>query len=207
MSDNFEITNLEQLVEVIGEPHAMIKKKVIRELDEPMLEFISRSPLAFLATADERGQFDVSPKGDGPGFVAIESARELLLPDRPGNKLAFGFRNILANKRIGLIFMVPGMRETLRIKGTASITRDPALLQRLAVAGKPAVLCTRIAIEECFFHCGKAMIRSGVWKPESWGDSKESLLVRQIVTNMEADEATAELIESELEKNYRETLY
>ena len=194
-------------MEVIGEPHAMIKKKVIRELDEPMLEFISRSPLAFLATADERGQFDVSPKGDGPGFVAIESARELLLPDRPGNKLAFGFRNILANKRIGLIFMVPGMRETLRIKGTASITRDPALLQRLAVAGKPAVLCTRIAIEECFFHCGKAMIRSGVWKPESWGDSKESLLVRQIVTNMEADEATAELIESELEKNYRETLY
>jgi len=99
------------------------------------------------------------------------------------------------------------LRETLRIKGTASITRDPALLQRLAVGGKPALLCTRIAIEECFFHCGKAMIRSGVWKPETWGDSKESLLVRQIVTNMEADEATAELIESELEKNYRETLY
>ena len=133
MSDNFEITNLEQLVEVIGEPHEMIKKKVIRELDEPMLEFIGRSPLAFLATVDERGQFDVSPKGDGPGFAAIESARELLLPDRPGNKLAFGFRNILANKRIGLIFMVPAMRETLRIKGTASITRDPVLLQRLAV--------------------------------------------------------------------------
>jgi PPOX class probable FMN-dependent enzyme len=207
MNDNFEITSLEQLVEVIGEPHAMIQKKVVKQLDEPMQEFINRSPLAFLATVDERGEFDVSPKGDAPGFVAIESARELLLPDRPGNKLAFGFRNILANNRVGLIFLVPGMRETLRIKGTASITRDPALLQRLAVAGKPAVLCTRITVEECFFHCGKAMIRSGVWKPDTWGDSRESLLVRQIVTNMEADQATADLIESELEKNYREELY
>jgi PPOX class probable FMN-dependent enzyme len=207
MANDYEISSIEELVGVLGEPHAMIKEKVMNHLDEPMVEFINRSPLLFLSTQDEAGLADVSPKGDAPGFVEVESSKQLLIPDRPGNKLAYGHKNILANNKVGLIFVVPNLRETLRVKGVARISRDPALLEKLAAKGKPALLCTCISVEETFFHCGKAMIRSKMWQPDSWGDSKNSLLVRQIVKGMSADEELAKVIESGLEQNYREELY
>jgi predicted pyridoxine 5'-phosphate oxidase superfamily flavin-nucleotide-binding protein len=143
MANDYEISSIEELVGVLGEPHAMIKEKVMNHLDEPMVEFINRSPLLFLSTQDETGLADVSPKGDTPGFVEVESSKQLLIPDRPGNKLAYGHKNILANNKVGLIFVVPNLRETLRVKGVARISRDPALLEKLANQDPGAHLVNR----------------------------------------------------------------
>jgi predicted pyridoxine 5'-phosphate oxidase superfamily flavin-nucleotide-binding protein len=97
-------------------------------------------------------------------------SRTLVIPDRPGNKLVFGHLNILRNPHVGLIFMIPGTPETLRVNGRAELTRDPQLLKRLAARGRPAILATRVEIDECFFHCAKAFIRSNLWKPDRWGE-------------------------------------
>lgn len=207
MACEHDITTEEALEAVIGTPDERIKMKIQSDLDDAMRAFIQRSPLLFLATWDPSGQPDISPKGDAPGFVQIDAANRLLIPDRPGNKLVFGFRNILANPNIGLIFAVPRMRETLRIKGRATLSKDPALLQQLEAGGKPATLCTRVEVDECFFHCGKAMIRSKLWQSQHWPDPGESLLVRQIATNMELDEQGAKLVADSLEQNYRDELY
>ena len=160
MEDKHIIDSEEQLQSIIGEPLDFIKDKVESSLDDSMIEFIRRSPLLFFSTIDEHGQIDSSPKGDAAGFVKTDAAGNVLITDRPGNKLVFGFRNILSNPNVGLIFVVPNMRETLRIKGRAAITNEPTLLQELSAKGKPALLCTRVEVTECFFHCGKAMIRS-----------------------------------------------
>jgi PPOX class probable FMN-dependent enzyme len=206
MSD-FDITTAAQLAEVLGEPPDFVRKKVNAAVSDAIAEFIASSPLVFVATSDADGRLDVSPKGDAPGFVEVDDRTTLLVPERLGNKLAFGFRNILETGRIGLIFVVPGQRETLRVNGTATISRDPALLGRLAAKGKPALLCTRVTVEECFFHCGKAMIRSKLWDPTTWDGAVESLLVKEVVTIFGGDDSLTEAIEAEMEKNYRDELY
>src|SRR5205814_7712122 len=116
---------------------------------------------------------DVSPKGDGPGFVAVHGDDTLLIPDRKGNKLIFGLQNILANPRVAVIFLVPGTEETLRIQGSAELTADPAVLDRLAARGQPARLAIRVHVDACFFHCAKAFKRSRLWQPETWPDRRK----------------------------------
>jgi PPOX class probable FMN-dependent enzyme len=207
MEDKHIIDSEEQLQSIIGEPLDFIKDKVESSLDDSMIEFIRRSPLLFFSTIDEHGQIDSSPKGDAAGFVKTDAAGNVLIPDRPGNKLVFGFRNILSNPNVGLIFVVPNMRETLRIKGRAAITNEPTLLQELSAKGKPALLCTRIEVNECFFHCGKAMIRSKMWQPDTWASHEDSLMVRQFTKILGGDEEFERVIETEIEKNYREELY
>ena len=111
------------------------------------------------------------------------------------------------NPVIGLIFVVPNFRETLRIKGKATLSKDPELLNRMSVNGKPALLATNISIEECFFHCGKAMIRSKIWEPDSWEERGKSLMAKQIAKILKADDEFSSVIESEIEKNYEQELY
>ena len=207
MDDNFLIKSEDDLEAVIGQPNDFIKLKVSSSLDNSMMEFIRRSPLIFFSTIDDKGQVDISPKGDSPGFVHIDAKSNLLIPDRPGNKLIFGFKNILKNNNVGVIFVVPNMRETLRIKGQATISKDPSLLENLSAQGKPAILCTKIEIDECFFHCGKAMIRSKMWNPDAWVEHQDSLMVRQFAKKLDADEEFEKVIEAEIEKNYRDELY
>lgn len=207
MNDDYHIQTEDQLESVIGPPIEWIKEKVYKTLDESMIEFIRRSPLMFLSTLDSNGQPDVSPKGDSPGFVHIDANGNLLIPDRPGNRLIFGFRNILSNNNVGAIFVVPNMRETLRIKGQATISKDPAVLSELSERGKPALLCTHVSISECFFHCGKAMIRSNMWKPAAWAGNKESLMLKSIAKRYDADDAKEREIETGIEESYRDNLY
>ena len=204
---DFDITTTEQLTEVLGEPADFVRQKVNAEVSEAVAEFIASSPLVMVATSDAEGRLDVSPKGDAPGFVEVDDTTTLLIPERLGNKLAYGFRNILETGRIGLIFVVPGSRETLRVNGTATISRDPELLDRLAAKGTPALLCTRVAVEECFFHCGKAMIRSKLWDSTTWDGQEQSLLVKEVVGIFGGDESLVPTIEAEMEKNYRDELY
>ena len=140
-----------------------------------------------LATCDADGHLDASPKGDEPGFVRVEDERTVVIPDRPGNKLAYGLTNIVANPRVGLIFVIPGTTETLRINGSAELRNDPELLESLAARGKPAVLAIRVRIEECFFHCSKAFLRSELWKHETWPEKQVSF-GSMIAKRIEADD-------------------
>ena len=126
------IETVGQLQVLLGEPNPMTPKKLLPALDEAGIDFIRRSPFLVLPTADADGNQDASPKGDGPGFVAVEDARTLLIPERKGNRLMFSLRNILANPQVGMIFLIPGTDETFRVNGTAELSCDPDLLVRLS---------------------------------------------------------------------------
>ncbi len=204
MQDLHAITSVEQLRRVIPAPSPVAQRKVSNTLDENARRFIAESPLIFVSTADRRLNIDVSPKGDAPGFVRVADSTTLLIPERSGNRLTYGFQNLLETGTIGLIFLVPGVRETLRVNGTATLTQDPELLQQFAVDGKAALLCTRVAIGECFFHCAKALIRSRLWQPEHWRDgaSKDSA-VKQWAACFGIEEAA---VRKQLEQDYRHNL-
>ncbi len=207
MSDQWLVRSEEEIEELIGKPNEATRVKIFDHVDEYAAAFIARSPLAMLATSDAEGRLEVSPKGDAPGFVTVDGPRTLLLPERPGNRLAFGFRNILRNPRVALIFVVPNTTETLRVGGTAELTRDPALLDLLAARGKPALLATRITVDECFFHCGKAFLRSELWKPDSWPTDYRVNLGRQLAKKLQAGDDVAESIDAGLAESYRDKLY
>jgi PPOX class probable FMN-dependent enzyme len=200
------ITTISQLREIIGEPSPLTAKKVLRELDQLAIDFISRSPFLVLGTADAEGNQDVSPKGDGPGFVAVEDANTLLVPDRRGNKLLFTFRNILANPQVAMIFMIPGTEETLRVSGIAELTADPSLLTRLSARGTPAQLAIRVAVRECFFHCAKAFIRSQLWKPESWNAPVRISWGKYLAEKTGAGAEVATKIDRAVEQDYKNNL-
>src|SRR6266581_3747582 len=162
------VTSETELRELMGTPSERAIKKESATVDEPSREFIARAPFLLLATSNADGRCDVSPKGDAPGFVRVLDERHLVIPDRPGNKRLDGLRNLLANPHVGLLFLVPGREETLRVNGRASITRDPELLQRTAVEGKTPLLAIGVEVEQCFLHCAKPSRRSHVWAHDQW---------------------------------------
>ena len=168
MGDPHSIDDLEALRRIVNAPLPGLELKNQATISDEARAYIERSPFLVLATCDAAGHLDASPKGDAPGFCLIEDERTLVIPDRPGNRLVYGLQNILVNPRVGILFMLPGTPETVRINGTAALTADPELLARLAARGKPAVLAIRVRVEECFHHCAKAFIRSNLWKPETW---------------------------------------
>jgi len=205
-ADPHLISTPDVLRDVVGETHPDLNMKVHDRLDEFCTDFLARSPFVVIATSDQLGHLDASPKGDAPGFTLVEDDRTLAIPDRPGNKLVFGHLNILRNPHIGLIFMVPGTPETLRINGRAELTRDPELLERLAARGRPAVLATRVRIDQCFFHCAKAFIRSNLWKPEEWGERHRVSFGKMFAAQAGADESAARVIDEAVESDYRNNL-
>lgn len=207
MDSQHAITSESELEAALGAPSEAVRAKVLTRLDDLMIEFIEQSPLAFISTIDGSGHVDVSPKGDPRGFIQVDGGGNLLIPERPGNKLTFGFRNVLRNGEIGLIFVVPNQRETLRVKGTATLHRDPDVLERLQVNGKPALLYTSVEVKECFFHCGKALIRSELWKPETWASPTRSIGARQFASLRGPSEADVQATEKHLERSYTEHLY
>ena len=202
--DPHRLATAEQVRAIIGEELPAVRAKLFQSLDETAREFIARSPFLLLATADADGRPEVSPKGDGPGFVAVEGDHTLLIPDRKGNKLIFGLQNILANPKVSVIFLVPGTGETLRVNGRAVLTADPAVLGRLAARGQPALLAIRVAVEGCFFHCAKAFKRSRLWDPGSWSPIRVSfgkLLARRLGGGAELEGTIDRMIEEDYEKN------
>jgi PPOX class probable FMN-dependent enzyme len=159
-----------------------------------------------LATADPEGWPDVSPKGDEPGFVAIENANTLLIPERKGNRMMMSLRNILSNPRVAVIFLVPGTEETLRLEGRASLTSEPEILQRLSARGQPALLAIRVEMEKCCFHCAKAFKRSHLWKPESWPARRRVSFGTQLAPKLGGGEDMAKQIDEMIEADYKENL-
>lgn len=166
-----QITTIERLTEIISDPSSTAAAKILDHLDDQALEFVARSPFVVVATESVTG-LDLSPKGDDPGFIHVLDNRTLLLPERNGNQLKMGLRNILANGRVGLMFFRPATGDVLRIVGQATLHDDSDLCERLTSHGKPALLAIRVAIDRAFFHCPRAILRAQLWKPESWDAPK-----------------------------------
>jgi uncharacterized protein len=205
-SSDHRIETVAQLQALIGEPNPMTPKKLLSALDEAAMDFIRRSPFLVLATADAQGNQDASPKGDGPGFVAVEDERTLLIPERKGNRLMFSLRNILANPQVGIIFLVPGTDETFRVNGTAELSDDPDLLVRLSARGAPALLAIRVTVRECFFHCAKAFIRSQLWKPETWQERQKISFGKLLTAKVGGGDDLAQQIDQAIAHDYKHNL-
>jgi PPOX class probable FMN-dependent enzyme len=167
-SFNNIVTSEQELREMLGEPAPRSVLKERPALDAHFRAFIAHSPFLLMATSGADGTCDVSPKGDAPGFVLVLDDTHLVIPERPGNKRFDGMKNVLANPHIGLIFLVPGREETLRINGRAWITKDPELLGRCVAQGKTPQLAIGVEVEQCFLHCVKAFRRSKLWTQSEW---------------------------------------
>jgi hypothetical protein len=174
------ITTETRLREIYGPPIPRSAAKVIGHLDGHCRAFIAASPFVLVATSNG-SRLDVSPKGDRPGFVVVEDDRHLLIPDWPGNSRIDGMRNILAHAHVGLIFLIPAVRETLRINGTATIHDDPELLERCSLKGRLPLTVLRITVEEVFLHCAKALLRSKLWQPETWPEVRPVATMSEIM--------------------------
>lgn len=162
------LQSTEQLRALLGSPNETVPLKIHPALTNTGVAFIAKSSMAFLATCGADGMPTVSPKGDQPGFVHVADSRTLLIPERKGNKLIFSLQNILANPKVGLIFLVPGTCETLRVQGTAELLDDIGLREQLSSRGDKALLVMKVSIESCYFHCAKAFLRSELWQPRAW---------------------------------------
>jgi PPOX class probable FMN-dependent enzyme len=160
------ITSEAELRDVIGSTTPVVQSKISDRLNDLTRRFIERSPFMLLATSATDGTCDVSPRGDPAGFVHILDVNTLLIPERPGNKLADSLRNVLDNPHVGLLFLIPGVSDTLRVNGRAVLTTDATLLEPLAVEGKIPKLGLLVEVDEVFTHCSKAFIRSDLWNPK-----------------------------------------
>jgi len=197
-----EITSIGQLTAVLGEPNERAATKVRDRLHELDRQWLARSPFCLLATAAPDGTCDVSPKGDPDGFTVVLDDRTIAIPDRPGNRRGDGFRNLLRNPHVGLLYLVPGRSDTLRINGRTRLLSDAPFFDDLTVQGHRPELAIVVEIEEVFYHCAKAFLRAQLWEPQSWHpDGLAS--VAEIAKTMYAGPATL----SELERWYDPVAY
>ena len=201
------IGSAEELAALYGPPLESVVSKVIDRLDSHCRDFIARSPFVLVATADAEGSCDVSPKGGDPGFVQVLDERRLAIPDAPGNKLVFSLQNIEATGRAGLLFLIPGLEETLRLNGRACLTRDPALLESLAHDGKLPGVAIGVEIEEAFLHCAKAFKRSHLWQPDEWPAIDGLARPAQIWKDHMALQESADEVERWVDEDYRTRMY
>ena len=165
-----EIRDEAELRSLLGMPTDLVRAKVRDRLDHLTRQFVERSPFVLLATSAPDGSCDVSPRGDPPGFVRVLDERKLLLPERPGNRLADSLRNVLGNAHVGLLFLIPGIGDTLRVNGRATLVTDEELLAASAVEGKVPRLGLMIEVDQVFTHCPKAFLRAGLWDPSRFVD-------------------------------------
>ena len=171
MTGSIKIESEAELRNLLGEPTPRVASKDRTMLDEYDRLWLAHSPFCLVATSHADGTCDVSPKGDPPGFTIVIDDTTIAIPERPGNRRADGFRNILSDPHIGLIYLVPGRTDTLRINGTASLVRDAPFFDRMIVKGHRPVLAVVVTIEQIFYHCSKAFLRSNLWQTDSWQSS------------------------------------
>jgi uncharacterized protein len=208
-TDHLEITTIDELVEVIGEPTERARDKGREALLQVDRDWLAASPFCVIATTDAEGRCDASPKGDPAGSLAhVIDDRTIAIAERPGNRRADGYRNILQNPHVGLIFMIPGRGDTLRINGRARLVREAPYFDDMVVKGHRPVLAVVVDIEEIFFHCAKAFLRSGLWKPETW-DPEAAVPRRAVIANeVEPDGRTVDQLDDYYRlENYSRSLY
>lgn len=203
-----EITDEAELRELLGEVNPRAANKDRPALHPRDREWIGISPFVVMCTSDAAGNCDASPKGDPPGFVRVLDDHTIAVPERPGNRRADGYRNILVNPHVGLIFLIPGRNETLRINGSARLVRDAPYFDDMVVRGHRPILAVEVAIEQIFFHCAKAFLRSGLWQPEQWPDDtlpSAARLVKEVQSGV--TESVEELEHYYSPEVYRKKLY
>lgn len=201
-----EITTESSLRELLGVPLQRTLDKDRHALTSEHREWLAASPLCLVATSDASGTCDVSPKGDPAGFAIVVDDTTVAIPERPGNRRADGFANILANPHVGLIFLIPGRGDTLRINGRATLLADAPYAGRMEVKGHRPAVILEIAVEQIFFHCSKAFLRSELWEPSTW--NPDAVISRaQIAKNLERPEDPLEEIEAYYGKRYSDGLY
>lgn len=202
------VTALPELRVLIGEPRDLALRKQIDRLDDHCRAFIAHAPFVLLATAGADGRCDVSPKGDPAGFVLVLDDRHLLVPDRVGNRRLDGMQNLLVNPHVGLLFMVPGVEETLRVNGRGFIVAEPALLARMAVGDRVPTLAVGVEVQEVYLHCAKALRRSGLWEPARWPDrAGVPAAACMFRDHARVTDLTVEELEARLQDGYRTRLY
>lgn len=201
------ITSEPELREILGQPARRNVRKVISVLDDHCRDFIARSPFMLLASADASGRLDVSPKGDPPGFVKILDEKTLAIPDRVGNNRADTLSNILERPRVGMLFMIPGKRETLRISGRARIVRDEWLRDEMAVRGRRPAIAIVVAVEEAFMHCAKCVIRSNLWSPEEWPEVDGLAPLARVLVDHASLTCSVDEMQEVVDESYRSRLY
>lgn len=195
-----------QLRALIGMPAELTCAKISDRLNDATRLFIERSPFVCVATSGAAGECDLSPRGDPAGFVRILDERCLLIPERPGNRLADSLRNMLVNPQVGLLFIVPGVTDTLRVNGRAAITTDAALLAPCAVEGKLPRLGVLVDIVEAYTQCSKAFLRSQLWDPQRFVDPASMPTGGQVHRAIQGEAFDAEQYDKERAQRYRERI-
>ncbi len=210
MRDESSVTTVadpEVLRDLVGPKKPVAVAKQMPRLDEHCRRFIALSPFLCIGTMGPDGREDVSPRGDPPGFVRVLDDRTLVIPDRPGNRRVDTMTNLLANSPVALLFLVPGVDETLRVNGRATITTDPGILDDMAVDGRAPKLGITVEVDEAFFHCGKALMRAHLWDPGRHIDRKEFPSMGRLMRDQTQSDATVEAMERYVEDGYRHELY
>lgn len=202
-----ELTTAADVRALYGEPDARVIAKQLTRLDQHARRFIALSPFLVIASADEDGRCDATPRGDAPGFVTVLDDTRLAIPDRIGNRRVDTMMNVASNPRLGILFLVPGINETLRVNGRARVSCDHAVLDPMTVHGKRPRVALLVEVEEVFFHCGKALMRSDLWNPErkvprASFPSLGQVLADQLRGTLDHEEADRWIAES-----YRDRLY
>jgi PPOX class probable FMN-dependent enzyme len=200
------LTEAAELRAVLGEPAPAAARKARDRLHEHHRGWLAAAPFCLIATAGADGSCDVSPKGDPPGFTLVLSEETIAIPERPGNRRADGFGNILANPHIGLIYFIPGRGDTLRINGRARLLRDAPFFDQMLVKGHRPQLVIVVEIDEVFFHCAKAFLRSHLWQPDTW--NPQAMPSRaQIAHDLERSDESLEDLEQYYGPAYAQRLY
>ena len=201
------ITTLEQLREIIDEPSKLVAEKAIDHIDAESRRFIEACPFFLLATSAADGSCDVSPRGDPPGSVLVLDDRTVAFGDRKGNRRLDSLRNIITQPQVGMLFLVPGMGETIRLNGTARIVRNAPYADRLTLRGVRPDLTIEISVVELYLHCAKAFKRSALWEPDSWPDRGELPTGGQLLRSQGEFAASARELDDYLADSYRTNMY
>jgi uncharacterized protein len=211
IKSEFAVTDETSLRELFPATHTLAALKSQSKLDSHARDFIRRSPFLCIGTQNMAGKADVSPRGDPAGFVHILDDETLAIPDRPGNNRLDSLANILVNPSVGLLFIIPGFDDTLRVNGRASLVSDPALLERMAVNGRAPRLAIIVKVQEAFLHCAKAFRRSHLWSPNHFQDRSEMPSLMKILMDQTvgapSDEAEMRKMDEGLEADYRGSMY
>ena len=188
-----EVTSEDELRTLVGAPLPRTVDKERAELHALHRDWLAHSPFCLVATSDADGRCDVSPKGDPPGFTLVLGPSTIAIPERPGNRRVDGFRSVLANPHVGLLYLVPGRGDTLRVNGSARLVRDAPWFDRMVARGHRPVLALLVEVEQVFFHCSKAFLRSSLWDAVSWRPDAVASRARIAQALERPDEELAEL--------------
>ena len=201
------LSSRDELRAVYKQPGDNAVRKVLEALDHHCKGFLARSPFVLIGSSDGNGNSDVTPKGDKPGFAAVLDDSTIAIPDRPGNNRLDTLENVIANPSVGLLFLIPGMNETLRVNGDARISVDPALRERLQAEGRLPTTVMVVSVKAAYMHCAKAFMRSELWKPESWIDRSKLPTLGQILKDQLALADSVEATDRWLDDAYEKSMW